>query len=715
MASFVVTTLSDFNLDGTQTGDLASETADGDGLSLREAVALANLTTEEDTIAFDAGLSGVVQLRRGELDISEDLVIDGDGRVTITGDKELDDVLDAFGTTDVAASKGAFQSDNSRVIDSGADNLTLQGLTITGGRTTNDSGGGIEAGGTLRIVNSTIAGNFADGSHGGGIFGDTVELINSTVRGNQVFGYADQGGGVFASSISLINSTVSDNSTQGQFGIGHGIYAHEATLLNSTVYGNRALNYTSFVFYTGYVETSFRSDGAIGTYFGRFSFTNSIVETTYTNGPFSDQVTSNGVNIINRQLFEGNNNLGRVDFAEVFETGQLEDNGGPVLTLALKAGLGNPALDRGEDQLSASLTTDARGETRFNDVLGIANNLDNTVDLGAFELTDYNPPILPGQTFIGDASNDVVEGMRGDDLFYGGLGDNTLRGRGGNDELRAASGNDSISGGNGNDLVVAGGGDDSISGNRGMDTLDGQAGNDSITGGNDDDIIYGGGGDDTALGQSGDDLLDGNAGNDSLAGGIGNDTVNGDDGNDQLLGQSGDDLLTGGIGSDSVAGGSGNDTLFGGVQDDELYGGGNNDVLYGGDGNDFLRGGNGQDSLFGGSGNDTLFGGNSSDLLDGGLGDDLMVAGAQSDRFFFGLSSGNDEIRGFLDGQDVLEIDYSLVSSLGAQGAFGDTEILNTFATEQGGAVVFDFQNGTDFLQLSALTEAELAGDILIV
>jgi CSLREA domain-containing protein len=60
--------------------------ADGK-LSLREAVAKANSTAAADTIVFAANLQGMtLVLTQGELGITRDLTIDGDGRaITIDG------------------------------------------------------------------------------------------------------------------------------------------------------------------------------------------------------------------------------------------------------------------------------------------------------------------------------------------------------------------------------------------------------------------------------------------------------------------------------------------------------------------------------------------------------------------------------------------------------------------------------------------------------
>ena len=131
----------------------------GDGISLREAITAANNTSGEDEINFDAnvftgGAASLIRLTQGELEITETLTIDAStsADVTITGDADGDDVIFA-GTyiTDVAASFGGtagaaddLLDDNSRVLNFSAPegDLTVTGLTITGGRTTTDNEGG---------------------------------------------------------------------------------------------------------------------------------------------------------------------------------------------------------------------------------------------------------------------------------------------------------------------------------------------------------------------------------------------------------------------------------------------------------------------------------------------------------------------------------------------------------------------------------------------
>ncbi|WP_146582506.1 alpha-amylase family protein [Neorhodopirellula pilleata] len=158
-------------------------------LSLREAIQLTNESLGPDTITFDPSVfdgvneNSLIRLSGAELSITDSLTIDASMAigVTITGDTANDDVTRAGHVTDVAASGAALLDDNTRVLNfSGASgDLTLRGLTVTGGRTTgpNDDGGGIRFGsanfsGALTIDQSTVSGNSTTGSiaDGGGVF-----------------------------------------------------------------------------------------------------------------------------------------------------------------------------------------------------------------------------------------------------------------------------------------------------------------------------------------------------------------------------------------------------------------------------------------------------------------------------------------------------------------------------------------------------------------
>ena len=197
-------------------------------------------------------------------------------------------------------------------------------------------------------------------------------------------------------------------------------------------------------------------------------------------------------------------------------------------------------------------------------------------------------------------------------------------------------------------------------------------GNDVLSGTRENDVLYGGRGDDILNGRQGDDALHGGAGANALFGGQGNDFLFGHNDNDRLRGGAGDDFLHGDGGDDVLRGGRGNDSLIGGAGDDRMNGGEADDILsgeagddvlkdtqgnnslYGDAGNDWLRAGQGTDVLQGNSGNDTLMGGAGDDSLHGGADDDLLIGGAGLDRFH--LSRGQDIIRDFEDGYDVLTL-----------------------------------------------------------
>ncbi len=135
-----------------------------------------------------------------------------------------------------------------------------------------------------------------------------------------------------------------------------------------------------------------------------------------------------------------------------------------------------------------------------------------------------------GDFIDGDANNNFIEGLDGNDIIW------------------AAGGDDTLLGGDGSDIIIAGSGDDFLKGQNGNDILMGEAGNDNIHAG------------------SGDDVLFGDGGNDFLAGGKGNDVI---------FGNQGDDILKGGKGCDFLLGGTGNDTfLYNSIQqgDDVILG-----------------------------------------------------------------------------------------------------------------------------------------------
>ncbi len=681
--------------------------------SLREALALANDPLAgslgdgdgdndggpTDTITFAADLSGeTITLVSGELVIGSDVAIDGD----VSGDGgEPEITLDANGA--------------SRVIRIASGSSTLDGLVMTGGTTFDPSSGGggvfVAIGATVAIVNSAISGNDArsfknssnlgggisnegtvtltnttvSGNGSGGIVNDgTLMLSNSTVSGNASAGYGS-GGGISTrvnGTTTLINTTVSDNSSLGIFGDGGGI-SGPASLINSTVSGNSAFRGGGISGSATLINSTVSGNDALydGGISGLATLTNSIVlgnSASIENAEISGTITETGPNLIGGNAVDV--------FAETVdnngvEAGLLGDNGGAVKTIALKNDASNPALDAGrDDRLDESVVgvdlngdgdmddvigTDARGAgfDRLVDLPGVANNGDNTVDLGAFEVQVQSEGIIgtPGHdTLTGTEINDVMMGLGGNDVLYGEGGDDTLDGGDGNDHLNGGMGNDALEGGaghdslygrEGNDALRGNGGNDVLSGAWGDDTLEGGDGEDDLRGWDGNDVLYGDGGDDTLDGGDGNDHLNGGMGNDALEGGAGHDSLYGREGNDVLRGNGGNDVLSGAWGDDTLEGGDGeddlrgwdgNDVLYGDGGDDTLDGGAGNDHLNGGMGNDALEGGDGRDGLYGREGNDALRGNGGNDDLSGAWGDDTLEGG-----------DGDDDLRGW-DGNDVL-------------------------------------------------------------
>ena len=78
-----------------------------------------------------------------------------------------------------------------------------------------------------------------------------------------------------------------------------------------------------------------------------------------------------------------------------------------------------------------------------------------------------------------------------------------------------------------------------------------------------------------------------------------------------------------------------------------LYGEADHDKINGGDGNDLVDGGSGRDKLYGDAGDDTINGGADNDELFGGAGADVFV---------FETGHGDDKIKDFEDGVDLIDI-----------------------------------------------------------
>ncbi|MGB0900095.1 hypothetical protein [Halocynthiibacter sp.] len=308
-----------------------------------------------------------------------------------------------------------------------------------------------------------------------------------------------------------------------------------------------------------------------------------------------------------------------------------------------------------------------------------------------------------GQSYIGTAAGERLDGLGTHDLLYGGSGYDKLYGHDGDDILYDGSGVDQMWGGAGADIFVfeEDGADDFIKDfEAGIDRLDlshfqwlyypAQLTFTSTTTGATisyrDDLltietmggtsltsedVFGAGFDganrpmligtneqhgtalaETLIGGSGADVIYGNGGNDDIVGAGGANQLYGGDGNDHLTSTTGADVIDGGAGNDLVQSGGGDDQITGGDGDDQLYGEDGNDTLEGGLGHDRLAGGAGDDMLIGGDGDDILKSKGGNDTMLGGEGDDKIVGDDNGDEIMQG-GNGADSLSG-LAGNDTL-------------------------------------------------------------
>lgn len=375
--------------------------------------------------------------------------------------------------------------------------------------------------------------------------------------------------------------------------------------------------------------------------------------------------------------------------------------------------------------------------------------------------------------FIDDVGDQIIEAggrdavdttlstytLRADleDLYYSGTGNFTGTGNASDNEIFGLDGDDTLEGLDGDDLLIGGAGDDILNGGAGDDLISGDAGADRMTGGDGDDLYM--------VDHAGDEVIeDEDGGFDGIQTiltsytlaahvealfymgsanftGIGNAQNNiivGGDGDDDLTGGAGNDALYGGWGADILRGGTGEDAYF--IEDEtdqiiELEGEGIDQVVtvlssytlgdnleqlaFLGVG-DFIAIGNDLDNLIvGGDGNDWLYGGLGLDTLEGGLGDDTYVVD--------GLDDVVTEAAG--EGFDVIEITGALTAyTLGANlealrvnttQAFALTgNALNNVLTSSGtGNDILDGGAGADTLSGGRGDDLYLvddAGDVII-
>jgi CSLREA domain-containing protein len=190
----------------TTTADQTDGSA-ANGLSLREAILLANATPDQEvTIQLTGGSSYFLTASGSDEDLGRLGDLDITARTKVL-------VIEATGTAKATISASRLLTSD-RVLDiSGGGLVALGNTTISGGLTSDDGGGiRIAAGGFAYLVNSEVSGN--QGMDGGGIYnaGSLYITEGSIVSSNIASGFAPSGGGIENDGVLFIqDSTVSLN------------------------------------------------------------------------------------------------------------------------------------------------------------------------------------------------------------------------------------------------------------------------------------------------------------------------------------------------------------------------------------------------------------------------------------------------------------------------------------------------------------------------
>ena len=226
------------------TVDTLTDELDGscaDDCSLRDAIALASAG---DTILFS--VSGTIDVSGlGQLVIDKDLTINGEDKITLSGNNSTRVLYIAAG--DIVLSQISVKNgyvDEFSLNPAGAglsiDNLSsivqITGSTFFSNATT--SGGAIYNKGYLSIDDSTIQDNQAFRT-GGGIFSaGQITLTQSILSSNQSSRIGDGGGGLYSSGRTMIRGTTIVSNTSGDFGGGlrlsGSVFIYDSQILNNT-------------------------------------------------------------------------------------------------------------------------------------------------------------------------------------------------------------------------------------------------------------------------------------------------------------------------------------------------------------------------------------------------------------------------------------------------------------------------------------------------
>ena len=512
-------------------------TADAlDTESLREAINTANVDTTLDTIVFQAGLTGSIDLDSPLPTIVNPVTIQGPGAGVITIDGGTDSRLFNLNLSageDVTISgltlKDGSAAGNGGAIVANTGDIAVSNAVLTGNDATN-FGGAIYAGtgtlaisgstisdgsasfgagiyvynGSLNVSDSIVSGNDATGDGGGiygGAAGGAITITDSGILGNS----ASQGGGVFirprVGTTTIAGTEIYDNTvTTTGAGLAAVIGSGGLNISNTTITGNHAPSGFGGGVKIFEYHTTARATITASTVVGNEALDAGGVDSVEIgSGPYADTVLRNTIVADNTGFMDAPSDLGG-DFDAAFslieepdgatingtvpgsnlagqdpQLGALADNGGPTRTHAITQA--SPAADAGA---AFGFATDQRGRARPLDIPTLANSgalgADGS-DIGAFEL-QVSVPRCAGSRATLLAGSGVTRGTSGPDVIVGNGRRNLINGRGGADIICGLGGRDVLRGGPGKDRLLGGKGRDRLIGGAGRDLLRGGPGRD---------------------------------------------------------------------------------------------------------------------------------------------------------------------------------------------------------------------------------------------
>jgi hypothetical protein len=405
--------------------------------SLRQAILDQNARSGPDTIDFDPTFFSTprtinLNAAVGQLNVSDDLVITGPGaaNLTINGGNgtrifNVDNLTAIINVTisgvTVTGGNGSSGGSGPVAADGGGirttdENLTLQSMVITGNGTTGSNDGGAMAvmgNGYVIVRNSTISGNTTAGAGGGMYFFSSGGLLmeNSTLSGNSSADTVGGGGIYFFGTVAvqgftIRNSTISGNSASGS---GGGIvfrYLNTAnapiSIQNSTITNNSSAATTTAAG-AGGGGISVNSVATVAGATAVLSVQSSIVSgnsSALANG--RDDIASITVGMANVNFSAigdadgftlSGSSANNLPFGSALNLQPLGPNGGPTQTVAL--GGGSLAVNAGPTT-APSVPFDQRGA-------GFVRVSGPRVDIGAFEVQAATAPTVSSVSVNGGA------------------------------------------------------------------------------------------------------------------------------------------------------------------------------------------------------------------------------------------------------------------------------------------------------------------------